>query len=54
MSLVHDEFASADSASAAAPLGWRLGMALCNLLIGVTILGLAGIAVYEFRGIALY
>jgi hypothetical protein len=54
MSGVRDEFLASESASSSAPLGWRLSMALCNLLIGATILALAGIVAYEYKGFGLF
>ena len=54
MSPARDEFYATESASHSAPLGWRLSMALCNLLIGATILALAGVAAFEFKGFGLF
>ena len=57
MSLVRDQFDAVESAPNSAPLGWRLGMALCNLLIGATIIALVcvvGIAAYEHKGFGLF
>jgi hypothetical protein len=57
MSPARDEFDALQSASDSAPLGWRLGMALCNLLIGATIIALVvvvAIAAYDHKGIGLF
>ena len=57
MSLVRDQFDAVETAPNSAPLGWRLSMALCNLLIGATILALAGLvgfAAYEHKGFGLF
>lgn len=42
-------FDAAEKAQGAAPLGWRLAMRLCNLLIGITAAGLALLLAYEYN-----
>ena len=54
MSPGRDEFDAMESAPDSAPLGWRLSMALCNLLIAATILALAVVAAYEYKGFGLF
>ena len=54
MSTARDDFFETENAAGGAPVGWRVSMALCNLLIGATILALAGIAAYEYNAFGLY
>ena len=47
--MVHsgDKQVFADAVSDAPPLGWRLGMTLCDVLIAASILGFGLLALYE-------
>jgi hypothetical protein len=40
---------SADEAPGSAPLGWRLGMGLCSVLIALTLAGLAVLLAFELK-----
>lgn len=51
---LRNEFDVVESAAASAPLGWRLGMGLCNLLIAASVLSFAVCTVYAMRFLELF
>ena len=54
MSTSREHYEAIESAPATSPLGWRLGMGLCNLLVAATILGFALFAIYEAKLLDLF
>ena len=54
MSISRDHYEALESAPEASPLGWRLSMGLCNLLVAATILGFALFALYEAKLLELF
>ena len=54
MSISRDEYQAIESAPETSPLGWRLSMSLCNLLVAATILGFALFALYEAKLLDLF
>ena len=54
MLLRSDHTDLAEAIVALPPLGWRLGMRLCNLLIAASIVGFALVAFIEARMLELF
>ncbi|NNM70862.1 hypothetical protein [Enterovirga aerilata] len=49
----HETYAL-EGAGSPDPLGWKLAMALCNLLIALTLLGFVGYLAIETRSLELF